>query len=129
MLDEDVRTLASGASCAAVSTMMPNGAIQTHIMWVDCESEHLRINTEVHRQKFKNIERDPRITVTLWEGSQPYRYVEVRGQVVEIIKGEAALEHIDRLAMRYAGRTFSREAIKSERVILKVLPERIVRYP
>jgi hypothetical protein len=41
----------------------------------------------VHRQKFKNVERDPRVTLTIWDSEDPYRFVEVRGEVVGITRG------------------------------------------
>lgn len=129
MVDAEVEVLAKGINYAAVTTIMPDGRPQTQIMWVDCDSDHILLNTEVHRQKFKNIQRDPRVTVMLWESANPYRYVEVRGRVVETIIGDEALEHIDRLAQKYAGRPFGRESIRSERVVLGVLPERVVKYP
>ncbi len=66
---------------AALTTIMPDGHPQTQVMWVDAEGDHLLINTEVHRQKFKNVERDPRVTLTIWEKDDPYSFVEVRGEV------------------------------------------------
>ena len=48
-------------------------------MWVDADDDHVLINTEVHRAKFKAVERDPRVTVMIWERENPYSYVEVRG--------------------------------------------------
>ena len=33
--------------------------------WVDADDDHVLINTEVHRAKFKAVERDPRVTVTI----------------------------------------------------------------
>ncbi len=129
MLDPDVQALASSVSYAAFTTILPDGRGQTQMMWVDCDSDHILINTEVHRQKFRNLQRDPQVTIMLWEGSNPYRYIEVRGRVVETVTGDEALEHIDRLAHKYRGEPFGRASIQSERVLVKVLPERTVRYP
>jgi general stress protein 26 len=55
-------------------------------MWVDADDQRLLINTEVHRQKFRNVERDPRVTVMIWDNEDPSRFVEVRGEVVEKVK-------------------------------------------
>jgi general stress protein 26 len=49
-----VKELASGENFAALATIMPDGHPQTQVMWVDADGDHLLINTEVHRQKFKN---------------------------------------------------------------------------
>jgi PPOX class probable F420-dependent enzyme len=127
MLDADVKALAAGAAnFAALTTRARNGDARTHIMWVDADDEHLLINTEVHRQKYKDVGADPRVTVTVWDAANPYRYVEVRGRVVGEVRGPEARAHIDRLSHRYTGADYG-ATIQSERVVLKVEPERIHR--
>ena len=125
MLHDKVRTLAEGANFAALTTVLPDGQPQTHIMWVGCDDEHLIINTEVHRRKFKNIERDPRVTVTIWDADNPYSFVEVRGQVVDTVTGDEARGNIDALSQKYIGRDYA-SVIQSERVILRIAPDRQV---
>ena len=121
-LSDDVVELAKGKNFATFTTMLPSGHPATQVMWVDCDDECVIINTEVHRQKFKNIEADPRVTVCIWEQENPYRYVEVRGQVVEIIRGQRARDHIDECAQLYFGRPYDPTIIKSERVLLRIKP-------
>jgi PPOX class probable F420-dependent enzyme len=124
-----VKELASGENFAALTTIMPDGHPQTQVMWVDAEGDHLLINTEVHRQKFKNVERDPRVTLTVWEKDDPYSFVEVRGEVVEKAKGPEAREHIDRLSHKYHGGPYG-TPIRSERVVLRIAPLRqVIRTP
>ena len=53
------------------STLLPSGQIQTHVVWVDCDDDHIVINTEVALRKFKNVQADPRVTVTVWDGKNP----------------------------------------------------------
>jgi len=122
-LDANVRKLASGANFAAVSTLLPSGRIQTQPIWVSCDDDHILLNTEVHRQKFLNVERDPRITVMIWDHANPYAYVEVRGRVVDTVRGEPARRMIDELSQKYNGRPYPPEQIQSERVILRIAPE------
>ncbi len=123
MLHPKTRALATGSNFAVLTTLMPDGTPQSHVMWVDCDDEHLFINTEVHRQKFKNVTRDPRATVTVVDRTDPYSFVEVRGTVVETIAGATAREHIDQLSWRYRGRAYGNR-ITSERVILKIRADR-----
>ena len=125
MLHDKVRTLAEGANFAALTTVLPDGQPQTHIMWVGCDDEHIIINTEVHRRKFKNIERDPRVTVTIWDADNPYSFVEVRGHVVDTVTGDEARGNIDALSQKYMGRDYASD-IQSERVILRIAPNRQV---
>ena len=118
-----VEELASGENFAALTTIMPDGHPQTQVMWVDAEGDHLLINTEVHRQKFKNVERDPRVTITILEKDDPYSFVEVRGEVVGKVQGSQAREHIDKLSHKYHGRPYG-TLVRSERVVLKIAPLR-----
>ncbi|HUP75188.1 MAG TPA: TIGR03618 family F420-dependent PPOX class oxidoreductase [Acidimicrobiales bacterium] len=101
MIDEPARSMAREPNFAAFTTMLPSGRPMTHVMWVDCDGEHLLINTETHRAKFHNVERNPLVAVTIWDRNDPYRYAEVRGRVVDVVRGEAARQHIDELSMRY----------------------------
>jgi PPOX class probable F420-dependent enzyme len=124
-----VLELARGQNFAALTTLLPGGHPQTQVMWVDANEQHLLINTEVHRQKFRNVERDPRVTVTIWDKEDPYRFVEVRGEVVEKVKGMEAREHIDELSHKYRGKPYQ-TPIRSQRVVLRIAPSRqVIRIP
>ena len=128
-LQPEVVELARGKNFAALTTLLPDGHPQTQVMWVDADDDHLLINTEVHRQKFKNVERDPRVTITIWDVEDPYRFVEVRGEVVGKSRGPEAREHIDKLSHKYHGRPYGTK-IRSERVILRIAPLRqVIRMP
>jgi PPOX class probable F420-dependent enzyme len=124
MIDADVQTLAKGPNFAAMTTLLPDGMPSTHVMWVDCDEEHVLINTEIDRQKFKNVGRDPRVAVTIVDRDNPYHYAEVRGAVVGTVGGDDARAHIDQLSRKYRGQDYDPAAIKTERVILKIAPER-----
>jgi PPOX class probable F420-dependent enzyme len=122
MLSEKIRSMAAGANFAVLTTLRADGHPASQVMWVDCDDEHVLINTEKHRRKFAHVQRDPRVTVTIWQRDDPYSYVEIRGVVEEIVDGPPAREHIDRLAQRYFGRPYDEEQIESERVILRIRP-------
>jgi PPOX class probable F420-dependent enzyme len=124
MLEENIKSLARGKNFAAFSTLLPDGQPMTHVMWVDADDEHVLINTEVGRQKLKNVDRDPRVTVTLIDAANPYHYAEVRGRVVEVVKGQVARQHIDELSQKYTGQPYDPSAIKTERVMLRIAPDR-----
>jgi PPOX class probable F420-dependent enzyme len=123
-LDPDLKAFADAKNFAALTTLMPDGQPQTQVMWVGADDEHLLINTEVHRAKYKNASRDPRVTVTVWDADNPYRYVEARGRVVEEVRGDAARANIDELAQKYMGTEYQ-NPIQSERVVLKVAVETV----
>ena len=122
-LDPQIRDLAQAANFAAFTVRLGSGDAMTHVMWVDADDDHVLINTEVHRAKFKAVEREPRVTVTIWVKDDPYTYGEVRGRVVEIVRGPEARAHIDALSQKYRGRDYDASVITSERVILKIAPD------
>jgi PPOX class probable F420-dependent enzyme len=126
VLDPTVREFASGPNFAALTTLLPDGTPMTHVMWVGCDAEHLLFNTEVHRQKFKNMRRDPRVGVAIWSADDPYRYVEVRGTVVGTTTGPEAVALIHELSRKYDGRDYDTSRVRSERVIVRVAPRRVV---
>lgn len=121
-LDPKIVDLARAANFAAFTTMRPDGHPVTQIMWVDADDDQVLINTERHRRKFRNVQADPRVTVTIWDRQNPYRYVEVRGRVVEVVEGAEPRAHIDALSRKYTGHDYDANAITSERVLLKISP-------
>lgn len=125
-LDDDIRTLATGRNFAAFTTLFADGQPQTHIMWVDADDDHVLINTEVHRAKFRNTDQDPRVTVTIWDADNAYRYAEVRGRVTDVVTGQEARDHIEACSDRYLGKPYPNE-IESERAILRITPDKVHR--
>jgi len=122
-VDPRVRELAQAPNFAALTVNLRSGRSMTHVMWVDADDDHVLINTEVHRAKFTAVERDPRVTVMVWVIDDPYTYAEVRGRVVETVRGPVARAHIDALSQKYRGRDYDPSMIKSERVILRIAPD------
>jgi hypothetical protein len=70
--------------------------------WVDTDGAHVTINTVRGSQKVRNVERDPRVAVSVADPSSPSRYYAVRGRVVDVTTAGGA-EHIEALAQRYLG--------------------------
>jgi len=124
-LDPRARELAQAPNFATLSVILRSGRPMTHVMWVDADEDHVLINTEVHRAKFRAVARDPRVTVTIWQRDDPYTYAEVRGQVVETVRGPEARTHIDSLSRKYRGTDYDDATITSERVILRIAPETV----
>jgi len=124
MLDQTTRAFLDAPNFAAVTTMLPSGQPMTQIMWVDHDGDHVLVNTEVGRQKFANVQHDPRVTLAVWDASNPHRYTEIRGRVVSTITGTEAREHIDRLSLKYNGAPYA-NPIETERVILEIEPTRV----
>ena len=71
--------LAQAKNFAALTTLMPDGHPRPR-SWVGADDEHVIINTQLDRQKYRNVLADPRVTVTVFDADNPYRYVEARGR-------------------------------------------------
>lgn len=124
MLDDLAKELLGAKNFAAFTTILPDGHLSTQMMWVDADDTHVLINTEIGRQKFRNVSHDPRVAVMVFDAANPYRYAEIRGRVVGTITGTEAREHIDHVSQKYTGGPYS-NPIGTERVILQIEPERV----
>jgi PPOX class probable F420-dependent enzyme len=127
-IPEKYRDLFKKRAFASLATLMPNGDVQVTPVWVDVDNGNLLFNSARGRLKDKNVRRDPRVTLTLIDPDNPYRYLEVRGRVVDITEKGAA-QHIDKLAKKYLGVDKYPYAQPGEvRVLYRVKPEHVHAY-
>ena len=101
-IPEKFRDLFDKKAFAHVATLMPDGTPQVTPVWVDYDGQHVIINSARGRQKDRNLRRSPNVALSIQDPDNPYRYLEVRGPVVEITE-EGADEHIDKMAKKYMG--------------------------
>ena len=73
--------LLDGRNYAVLATVNPDGSPQTSVMWVGRDGEDLLFSTVEGRVKHRNMRRDPRVSVTVIDSSDPENYVELRGRV------------------------------------------------
>jgi len=108
---------------AGLATLMPSGAPQVTPVWIDYDGENVIFNTAVGRQKDKNLQADGRVSLALTDPDNPYRYLEVRGKVVERTT-DGADDHINKMAKKYLGQDVYPFRQPGEvRVIYKIKPE------
>lgn len=114
-----------------LSTMMPDGQPQSSLVWVDYDGTYVLINTALGRQKCRNMQANPRVTLLVVDPNNTSRWIEVRGRVAEITT-EGAIPHADMLARRYTGKEhFYGDIYKVEwqqyetRVIVKIAPVKV----
>ena len=81
---------------------MPDGRPQVTPVWVDVDGDQVIFNSAKGRQKDRNVRRDPRVAISIVDPENPYRYLEIRGRVIEITE-QGAQEHIDKMAKKYLG--------------------------
>jgi PPOX class probable F420-dependent enzyme len=108
---------------ANLATLMPDGQPQVTPVWVDYDGRYVLINTSANRQKDKNMQRDPRVALSIMDPDNPYRYLEVRGRVAERTL-DGADRHIDAMAKKYLGKDKYPWSQPGEaRVLYKIEPE------
>lgn len=114
-----------------LTTMMPDGSPQSSVVWVDYDGEYVLINTTLERQKGRNMTANPKVAVLVIDPQDTSRWIEVRGQVMEMTQ-TGAEAHADKLTQRYTGKQhFYRDIYppeqkeKETRMIVKITPLKI----
>jgi len=125
VLTEKIKGLIEGGAIGMLATVLPSGLVQNQPVWVDTDGEHILVNTEIERRKYKNIQANPIATVTVMDPDNHWSWTEVRGKVVETVHGQDARDHIDKLAKRYLGKDDYPNPIASPRVIVKIAPQQL----
>jgi PPOX class probable F420-dependent enzyme len=123
LTEQQVRIL-NGKNFATVATVMPDGSPEATVVWIETDGTYIYMNTAFPRLKARNLERDPRVAITVIDCEHPYDNVlAIRGRAELILEG--ADEHIDKLSRLYEGKPFTNFRPDQTRVIVKVTPERI----
>ena len=103
-LPEPARELLRGKAWGHVITLNTSGTPQVTMVWVDEEDGDLVFNTNMARQKAVNLQRDPRVTVSVQNVAEPQQYLLVRGQAE--LQTENAYDHINKLAHKFMDRDY-----------------------
>jgi PPOX class probable F420-dependent enzyme len=115
-----------------LTTLMPDGMPQSSIVWVDYDGEYVLINTTLERQKGRNMQLNPKVTILVIDPNDSSRWIEVRGQVIEMTR-DGADAHADKLTQRYCpGKQYFYRDIyppeqkeKETRVITRIQPVKV----
>jgi len=127
-LNEKQAKLFTDRNWGVIATVREDGSPQATPVWIDYDGDSVLVNSAHGRTKVKNIERDPRATVTVLPAdNQQSGYVMVSGPA-ELVD-EGAREHIDKLAKKYLGEDkYPYLGPGEQRVIIKIRPERVDGY-
>ncbi|GCE16234.1 PPOX class F420-dependent oxidoreductase [Dictyobacter kobayashii] len=122
-ISEDYKDLLSTTALAHIATIGPAGEPQTTPVWFDWDGTHILFSQTKGRQKYKNLQRDPRIALSIVDPTNPYRYLEVRGRVVRVDE-DPDLRFINSMAKKYMGvDTYPNHQPGDERVVIVIAPE------
>jgi PPOX class probable F420-dependent enzyme len=118
------RDILEKRSFAHVATVDADGAPQVTPVWIDYDGEHLLVNSQRGRKKDRNMRERAEVGISILDPDNPYRYLGVQGQVVEITE-EGAEAHIHKLSRKYNGRDYENLKPGDVRVIYKIKPTRV----
>jgi PPOX class probable F420-dependent enzyme len=90
-----------------LATVDTQGRPQVNPVWFLFDGEHVLLSIRPVTQKYKNIRHDPHVAISFLDPSNPQRYVEIRGEVVE---WELFLDltFVNQLARKYTGADYTR---------------------
>ena len=110
---------------ANLATIMPDGSPQVTPVWWDYDGQHILVNSALGRIKDRNMRRNPHVALSIMDPTNPYRYMEVRGVVVEITQ-VGADELIDKLAQKYMNvEKYPYRSPEEVRVTYKISPTKV----
>ncbi|MEM1943764.1 MAG: PPOX class F420-dependent oxidoreductase [Candidatus Caldarchaeum sp.] len=124
-MDQESKELIHKRNFGFLATVNADGSPQVTPVWVDEEDGYVLVNTVEGRVKDRNTRRDPRVAIAIPDRLNFYRYLYIKGRVVDWIGGEKAEEHIDKLAVKYTGEKFKWRRPGDRRVILKIQPLKV----
>jgi PPOX class probable F420-dependent enzyme len=125
-LNEASRALVDDKNFATIATLNPDGSTHTSVVWVARDGDDLLFSTLVGRKKDKNLRLDPRVSVSIFDIAQPYKYFEVRGTATLTEEGGRAL--IDALSNKYFGTDYQGDGPEAVRLVIRLTPEKITGY-
>ena len=124
VIPESHKDLLESTALAGVATIGPDGAPQVNPVWFGWDGTLLSFSQTKARQKYKNLHKDNRIALSIVDPVNPYRYIEIRGKVVEFID-DPDKAFIDSMAKKYLGQDkYPWSQPGEERAVVVVEPER-----
>jgi PPOX class probable F420-dependent enzyme len=124
-LPELAKQLLAGKNYATIATLMPSGAPQASVVWIDAEGDTIVFNTAEGRVKPNNMRRDARVAIAVYNQENPYQQAMIQGHVTEMTH-DGADAHIDAMAKKYLGvdsYPFRQEG--EVRVIVKIAADKV----
>jgi len=121
VIPENYKDLFEKKAFANLATVNADGTPQVTPVWVDYDGEHVLVNSARGRRKDKNMERNGAVALSMQDPDNPYRYLEVRGVVEEIVPDPTGAFYLE-LNDRYSGPLTEPPPDKADRVILIVRP-------
>lgn len=124
--DEETRRLLDGRNFATVATLDPDGRPHTSVVWIARDGDTVVFGTTAGRRKGRNLARDPRIGLTVFDNANPYRTVDIQGvaELSEDVDGSVQRA----LNQKYIGGPPPEEPDFVVRLVVRVTPHKITGF-
>jgi PPOX class probable F420-dependent enzyme len=119
-LPDDVRALLDGPNIAHVATVLPDGGPHSVPVWIGMVGDQVAFLTSPASRKARNLDRDPRVAISITAHDQPYAMAQLRGRVTGRLEGDEGWAVIDRISDKYTGQPYP---LRTDRVVFLVEPE------
>jgi PPOX class probable F420-dependent enzyme len=100
-LSDPVRAFLADIHFATIATIDPDGAPRQAVIWFTLEGDELVINSAVGRRWPANLERDPRLSMSVTDRLDGYRWIGMTGVVTVVRDQPTAQADIAGMARRY----------------------------
>ncbi|MFF4115406.1 PPOX class F420-dependent oxidoreductase [Streptomyces sp. NPDC001714] len=124
--DDSLRALLDARNFASVATLGPDGAPHNSVVWIKREGDTVLFSSTGGRQKVRNLRRDPRVSLTVFDLANPYHSAEIRGTAEILPDEDKRLPH--ELSHKYLGIDPPAEKDDETRLIIRVVPCRVVAF-
>jgi PPOX class probable F420-dependent enzyme len=128
MLSDAARRIIDDVNPAVLATINPDGSPQTSVVWIGRDGDEVLISTAAGRRKDKNLRRDPRVSLSVFDRNDPERYVEIRGTAT--VTEDAGRALAVALAEKYEGPGAGQEYLdlppEVVRVVVRLTPRRVL---
>jgi PPOX class probable F420-dependent enzyme len=125
-LSDATLRLLDGKNYAVLATVNPDGSPQTSTMWVGRDGADLLMSTVEGRVKHRNMRRDPRVSVTVIDSSDPENYVELRGRAS--MTPDIGRQVDTQLSWKYDGKDPGQDRPGAVRVVVRIVVEKVTGY-
>jgi PPOX class probable F420-dependent enzyme len=130
-LTDSDREILNSRSYMRMATLMPDGSPQVTVLWFRLADDVLQVICPQSAQKVKNVDRDARVSAVIEDPETPHRFIELRGNCEAVRDDAGARIEMVRIARRYIGdeaEGFAAGLSEDPRVILRLIPERVIRH-
>ncbi len=100
-----------------LGTIRPDDTVQVNPMWFEFDGEHLRFTHTTKRAKFRNLEHNPAMSLSIIDPDNQFRYLELRGKLVDVEPDPTGAFYV-RLGRRYGNQGQQPPPDSADRVVL-----------